>query len=374
MFEYDLLILGGGPAGLSTALHLAQIEPDFCARVAILEKAHYPRPKLCAGGLTRDAERILERLGLNTEEVPHVDVPMVRFRFEDAVLTFSIPGGHGLRVVRRNVFDAWLAEKARQRGLQIHEGVQVQDVHPEKDAVTVIAEGETWRAKVVIGADGANSVTRRAIFPLRPIATARTLETLVPCDLEIHPATEWAEFDLSCLAQGIAGYVWDFPTQVDGRAMHCWGVYDTNLLAGFSRPPLRQVLREALKRDFELQSYPIRYFVPWQPLSRPRVLLVGDAAGVDGLLGEGIGVALGYGMIAAETIKDAFKRGDFSFEEYRRRLFSSGLGRMLLFRWALAQVLYRLPWPPLQRFLWGRLSPLILWMAQHGVINWAAKR
>jgi menaquinone-9 beta-reductase len=58
MPQYDVLILGGGPAGLSTALHLVQLAPELMPRILILEKAHYPRPKLCAGGLLADAEEI----------------------------------------------------------------------------------------------------------------------------------------------------------------------------------------------------------------------------------------------------------------------------------------------------------------------------
>jgi len=74
MPKHDVLILGGGPSGLSTALHLAQIAPHLTPRILILEKAHYPRLKLCAGGLVVDAEVILKRLGLDVSEVPHVDV------------------------------------------------------------------------------------------------------------------------------------------------------------------------------------------------------------------------------------------------------------------------------------------------------------
>ena len=82
--EHDILILGGGPAGLSTALHLAQLAPELIPRILILEKAHYPRPKLCAGGLLADAEIILDRLGLDVSEVPHVDASAVHLDFAGA--------------------------------------------------------------------------------------------------------------------------------------------------------------------------------------------------------------------------------------------------------------------------------------------------
>jgi menaquinone-9 beta-reductase len=70
MLKHDILIIGGGPSGLSTALHLTKTAPHLASRILILEKEHYPRPKLCAGGLVADAESILQRLGLGCQRSP----------------------------------------------------------------------------------------------------------------------------------------------------------------------------------------------------------------------------------------------------------------------------------------------------------------
>src|SRR5690349_7831925 len=102
MLKHDVLILGGGPSGLSTALHLAQIAPHLTSRILILEKEHYPRHKLCAGALVLDAEIILERLGLDVREVPHVDAQKLHFDFAGSGLTVRRPGMHSLRIIRRN--------------------------------------------------------------------------------------------------------------------------------------------------------------------------------------------------------------------------------------------------------------------------------
>jgi flavin-dependent dehydrogenase len=108
-----------------------------------------------------------------------------------------------------------------------------------------------------------------------------------------------AVFDFFPVPSSIAGYTWDFPTQVKGQAMRCWGVYDSNLLAHTQRPPLAQPLAQEMARRgfdqdrFELQGHPIRWFDPRSPLSAPRAHLVGDAAPSDTPISDCNSPALG---------------------------------------------------------------------------------
>ncbi|HEY5983958.1 MAG TPA: NAD(P)/FAD-dependent oxidoreductase [Anaerolineales bacterium] len=389
----DIVVLGGGPAGLSTALHLAQIAPELSSRILILEKAHYPRHKLCGGALTADAEVILQGLGLDVAEIPHVDAAEAHFDFAGRGLVLAIAGPHTLRMIRRDEFDAWLASKARRAGIEIREGVTARSLQPGGDAVLVDTDAGQFDARVVVGADGSNGMTRRAILPQEPIHTARALEVLIPAhgaergangagvprmERDAH-AADVAYFDFAPVPSGIAGYTWDFPTQVNGQPMRCWGVYDTNLLADMPRPPLRQPLADAMRQqgssldDVELQGHPIRWFSPRAPLSRPRILLVGDAAGADGIFGEGIGIALGYGLVAAQTIRNAFERQDFSFRDYRRRLLLSPLGRALTARTVITHVLYRLRWAWFQKLFWRVFKPVVRPVSMVVVLNWARR-
>jgi flavin-dependent dehydrogenase len=381
MLERDIIIIGGGPSGLSTALHLARDFPDLTSRILLLEKARYPRPKLCAGGLVFDAESILQRLGLDVCEVPHVDVRDIHFDFEARGLNIRFPKRPALRVIRRDEFDNWLAKKTENRGVERREGVNVKSVIPGEEYVLVETDQGTFRAQVVVGADGSNGITRRCIFPSAPVYTARVLEVLTSPSFEelVGGGQGTAYFDFFPVPKNIAGYVWDFPTQVNGQPMRCWGIYDTNILAGGKRPQLKEPLAEEMSRrgyqleEYEIQGHPIRWFSPENPMSVPRVLLVGDAAGADPLFGEGISIALGYGALAAREIGEALGQNEFSFEGYKRRVLTSALGQALIARWIIAYVTYSFKWKWFQILLWRIMKPVVVFVAWLFVLNWGKR-
>jgi flavin-dependent dehydrogenase len=98
--------------------------------------------------------------------------------------------------------------------------------------------------------------------------------------------------------------------------------------------------------DYKLKGHPIRWFDSNGRFSIPRVILAGDAAGVDPLFGEGISFALGYGDVAADAITDAFEQQDFQFSDYRNRVLNHSLLKQLPTRTRLARMAYALkhPW------------------------------
>ncbi len=377
--DHDIIIVGGGPAGISTALHIHQTAPDLVPRILVLEKARYPRPKLCAGALVGDAETLLERLGLDVREVPHTDASTARFAFQGRGLDMQITGRHILRVISRKDFDAWLAAKAVERGITISEGVSVKSITTRASGMSVSTDQGDFTARAVVGADGSGGIVRRSVLPHAPFQSARALEVYTPQNGNGSQAEEEASFDFSLMPDGLSGYIWDFPTQSNGRPSRCRGIFESSLPSGKQRPSLKGLLAEDMRRkglnldDYKLEGCAVRRFHPLNKLSVPGILLTGDAAGVDPLLGEGISMALGFGRIAAQTIRDAARKDDYSFRDYRRRLLLSPLGQTLTIRTILSRIMYNHRSVRSQRLLWWYLKPLVDAFGRAVVLNWAKR-
>jgi flavin-dependent dehydrogenase len=380
--SYDLIIVGAGPAGISTALHLAKIAPELIAHTLILEKAHHPRPKLCGGGLLPDAEIILRRLGLDSREVPHCDVDWAHFDYagQGFRMRAEKKGTVAFRTIRRHEFDAWLAGKARERGFLIQEDTAVKRISTAEEEVVLETERGEYRARVVVGADGSNSVVRRYVVPHEDTHTARLLEIVTEPRPEKSFHTQAnSYFDFMYVPQGILGYSWDFPALEAGRPVRVRGIFDSNVYPLKKAISLQAALADEFERHgyrlaaYKLEGHPLRWFEPKSAFSAAHVLLAGDAAGADALFGEGISIALGYGELAARAIKDAFISKDFSFREYRKSILRSELGKSLGRRTWMAKLYYRLRSRMIQALVWRKLGWLVTWVMQTFMIGWASR-
>ena len=381
--RYDLIIVGAGPSGLSTALHLAQLAPEIIERTLILEKAHHPRPKLCGGGLLPDAEVILHNLGLDVTEIPHCDVDWARFDFDGKGMKMrgEKKGRYTFRTIRRHEFDAWLAGKARQRGFRIQEDTAVKRVNVAESGVVIETDRGTYQASVVVGADGSKSIIRRAVIPQEKTHTARLLEVATePAGEESFHIQTDSYFDFLYVPQGILGYSWDFPALDNGRPIRMRGIYDSNVYPVKAAISLREALADEFMHhgchleEYQLEGHPLRWFEARNAFAVPRILLVGDAAGSDALFGEGISAALGYGELAARVIQKAFAEEDFTFRDYKTTLLRSALGKTLRRRTWLAKVFYRLRSRFIQAFVWRKLGWLVEWVMQTFMIGWARRQ
>ncbi len=359
MTDYDILIVGAGPAGAAAAIQIANRNPDLARRTLVIDKAVFPRPKLCGGGVTTHADALLAQLRVNLD-VPSFPIHALKFIYADMEFTFR--RRNVFRVVRREEFDAALVQCARERGIELREGEALIDL--QRDAmgvspassngsidaggVSVQTKSGTYRAKVVIGADGANSVVRQKLGLARWDRISRLMEILTPVDAARAPefVDHTAVFDFTPIARGVQGYYWDFPSLKQGAPMLNRGIFDSRVHPDFPRAELKPVLEDALAQreveldDIHLQGHPERWFDVAATHSAPRVLLAGDAAGTEPLFGEGISHALNFGMIAADEAARALARGDFLFADYQRRVAWSVLGRRLQFKRGVAHIVY----------------------------------
>ena len=279
------------------------------------------------------------------------------------------------RVVRRVEFDHAFAEEARARGVRVVEGARVTGLAFERDGVRVDTSQGELRARAVVGADGVGSFVRRALGAPRGRWMAQVVEVDTP-PLKGEPR-DVLHFDLG--DRSLLGYAWDFPTIVAGAPLVCRGAYalrpdpetrspgepgldvGAHLLARLDRLGLGAFTR--LKRFSE------RGLSLHEPLGRPRALLVGEAAGIDPALGEGIAQAIAYGAVAGPYLAGAIERDDLGFTDWPGELRRSRVGLDLRLRAAFT------PW------LYGRARPLVEgWaagspdLAIAGMRYWAGER
>jgi flavin-dependent dehydrogenase len=269
-----------------------------------------------------------------------------------------------MHIFERAAFDSALAAAALAQGLQLHSNERLLDLRMVEGGIEVVTNADTYQAKVLVAADGANSTVRRKLGVAHTPGIAPLLRVMTPLDTQQDSSWQQrsVEFDFSCIRQGIQGYSWDFPCYLDGQAYMNRGIFDSRLIPDLmdrhERANLKHVFAAGLRArhvDAEhviVEGHPVRWFNPNAEFARPHVLLVGDAAGVDPLFAEGISYAMEYGIIAAETISDAVRRDDYSFTTYRTRLLDHKLGRSLKRRAATATMLYRHRVPPLWSLLW----------------------
>jgi menaquinone-9 beta-reductase len=362
--EVDLVIIGGGPSGISTALHLQIAAPHL--RVVVLEAETYPREKICAGGIGARAFRKLEAIGV-TVSCPMVNLNAIALRMGTETILVRDPD-LGV-VVRRVEFDHAFAKVAIARGIEVRDATPVSAITVAEDHVLVeTSSGEVYRARAVVGADGVSGITRRATG----FAKAELRAQVVELDTENLPTDHPRDtvlFDFTDRA--LNGYAWDFPTIVNNEPLVCRGAYVIHSLGHDS--PKQRIDRYLTSRGLDLSRYKLkqyaeRGFQPGAPISKPRVMLVGEAAGIDIATGEGIAQAIEYGYVAGPFLARAFERDDLGFSTWGDHLSKRHLGFQMRVRHIAYEAYYGH-----RRDLIERMLPRMASLVNIGVQDFAGR-
>mgnify|MGYP003681895112 CR=1 FL=1 len=308
---YDVIIVGGGPAGSIAAQRAAKDGLD----VLVLEKAVYPRSKICGGGVSQKA---LDVIGGIDKELIEREAFGARIFLPDYQNFAGTLNDRVAVMTRRENLDHWLARRAEDVGAVVQDGEAVKDVVFTKDCVEVVTSKNRYRSRMVIGSDGVNSmVARRSGIRTRwGDDIGRCLEAEVKLGENVVDecvGDRLVEFYFT----GDRGYGWIFPKR--DRISIGIGEFAprvNDLKGSFSRF-VRDV---SVRKNIDIEGKITRinsYRIPAGGFPRrvhgDRVLLTGDAAGfVDPFLGEGIYYAMKSGEIAADVAAGAVESGDFS--------------------------------------------------------------
>jgi len=336
----DVLIIGAGPAGATAGYVLAREGLD----VLILDKAQFPRPKICGGLITWKTLRVLEdifdvpRQSLHNQGIFFHESRQYRLRNRHRELIAQHQRDPFYFVDRMSYDQFWL-EQAVAAGAEFIAGERVKVVDLDTGRVHT-AGGKTYRGKVIIGADGVLSRVKASVMINSEIGRSPNRGMAVAMVAHVH-GREGVETPELSFGHVPWGYAWSFP----GPGYRNYGML---ALKNRGSKRLRTAFHEFLtsnRVDFphtSIFSRQLPYGCFVQTAGKGRTLLVGDACGLaDPFLGEGIFYAHRSGQLAAEAILSTARYGESPVHRYRNMLHNSIIYEL---RFALAwqHILYRL--------------------------------
>jgi len=305
----DVTIVGAGPAGATLAYELARRGIG----TLLLEKEKLPRYKCCAGGVSSKAARLLD---LDISKVAEDVIHEVSFTFN---LGSPYLGQHSqplMYTVMRDVFDHSLVKRAQQLGAVLMDGQKVTQVQVSGDWVEIFTADKVFRSRLVVGADGAYSITAKELGMGRSIEYLMGIESeIVVPEEELAKWKSRAQVDLGCIP---GGYAWVFPKRNHlsmGVGCHASEARDLH------------ARHQKFLDSLNIGSYAIAssrsHLIPtctkgrlvWQN----KALLLGDAAGLaDPLTGEGICNAILSAQLAAPVIECSLARDKVELQDYQQ--------------------------------------------------------
>ncbi len=297
----DVVVVGGGPAGLAVAIAAALRGLD----VLLLERGAFPIDKACGEGLLPAGVRALEALGARSLLAPDASCPLRAIRWIDgevaAEASLPAPGGLG---IRRTALSEALVARARSAGAEVREGAAVLGHRCLPGEVEVELEGGLVRARLLVAADGLASAVRGRAGLDQPVRGAPRF------GLRRHFACRpWSDAVEVHFGDGVEAYLTPAGAERVGVAFLCEGAARRpfpELLAHF--PALAERLAGASFDSRPAGAGPLRRAARGRALDR--LVLVGDAAGYhDAITGEGVSLALSGALALGEALPDALAAG-----------------------------------------------------------------
>ncbi|HTP04579.1 MAG TPA: geranylgeranyl reductase family protein [Nitrospirota bacterium] len=296
---YDVIIVGAGPAGTSSA--------RICAaaglKTALIDKSRFPRPKPCGGAVSEQALSYLDFT--LPPDIREQECFGARVYYQDH--SIEVTKQHRIAVlVSRDKFDSFLLEKAIDAGAHFFPDEKCIAMTMRPDSVEVRTDTSAYQARYVIGADGVHSVVAQAVRPrFTQEEVAVALVSNAPVDG--RPGEENLSGHLE-MHFGMApmGYGWVFPHR---------GYRSIGIMGIASKSFRHQDVLSEFSRDLGIPLSDVRgHLIPLGGIKRTirsgRILLVGDAAGfADPFHGEGISYAILSGKLAAKAMCDIVGTG-----------------------------------------------------------------
>jgi geranylgeranyl reductase family protein len=348
--HYDAIVVGGGPAGSTTAYRLA----EQGASVLLADKAVFPRDKPCGGGMTLRAVR---QCPVDPTPVVEELVDQVELRFRYGASVVHRTKEPVVWMTQRSRLDAFLLDAARERGVEVREGVKV----GIEDGNAVTVDGERMTGDTLVGADGANGITAKAVGLADGITYGVAYEGNVK--YPTLPRERYSRRLVLELADIPGGYAWVFPK----------GDHANVGVGGWQSegPKLKEHLRRACEAHGldpdeleELRGHRLPLRRPGTRIAGDRALLVGDAAGlIDPVSGDGMYECFVSSRLAAAAILDLLGGRSTTLQPYEGAV-DRELAPLHRASWKLKQALDR--WP---RASWQIARSKLLWVSIRGMLD-----
>jgi geranylgeranyl reductase family protein len=330
---YDTIVVGAGPAGSTAAYRLAAAG----ASVLLLDRAEFPRDKPCGGGVTGRAARLLPfSIEPVVEDV--TTVAELRLRYGR---TFDRGGGEPLvYMTQRKRLDDFLVRKAVEAGAEFRPAARATAIEPATDEVTMTAGGQVMRARALLGADGVNGMSAKALGLGGNRAVGVAVEGNVPYGV-VDPARYRGRLVIE-LGTVPGGYGWVFPKGDHVNfGVGGWGGEAPNLRRELARLCEAHGIHPDDLQDFRGYRLPLRE--PRSTLARGRAAVIGDAAGlIDPVSGDGMFEGFLSAQYAADAVLDVLGGRVAGLEPYSERI-TERLANHLWASWSVKAALDRYP-------------------------------